>query len=402
MFTTRRNFVNTATLSGLSLTLPSVFYFHGTPAVNPPLMPTPDRVTKQNEAIVSQTTAIEPIIDPDLPIIDPHHHLWVLSKSFLRQIDSGDSVFTRGLAPVFHSHQRYLLDELLADVTSGHNVRATVCVECGTMYRASGPEAMRPVGEVEFANGIAAMAASGLFGEVKVCAGIIGAADLSLGDPVQDVLRAQIQAGCGRFRGVRGGAFSDPDSKIIGAGFAHPLLDKNFRVGFKWLHKLGLSFDALALEPQLPEVVDLARTFPDTQIILNHVGVPLGTSSYAGKREERFPIWRSNIRALAHCENVAVKLGGLADPLLGFKSWMAARRFTSEQLAAEWKPYIETCIEAFGANRCMFKSDFPIGSGVCSYAVLWNAYKRLAYSASKAEKNALFGETAERVYRLNI
>jgi predicted TIM-barrel fold metal-dependent hydrolase len=315
--------------------------------------------------------------------------LWFLSEEYFTQMQAQDGVMTRGWVAVYRSHARYLLDEILADVTTGHNVRATVFIECGAMYRARGPDAMKSVGEVEFANGVAAMAASEIFGNVKVCAGIVGDPNLSLGNAAEDVLRAHIQAGDGRYRGVR----------------SHPaggLLDKEFRTGFKWLHKLGLPFDALVLEPQLPDLIDLARAFPDTQIILNHVGILPGVASQASQREERFPVWRGNIRTLSACSNVVVKLGGLGMPLPGFKSFMSTPRFTSEQLAEEWKPYIDTCIEAFGANRCMFESNFPVDSGTCTYPVLWNAFKRLAAGASTAEKTALFSGTASRIYRLDI
>jgi L-fuconolactonase len=339
--------------------------------------------------MTNQPKSEEPVVDPDLPIVDAHHHLWVLTEGYLSRMQAQTDVMTPGWVAVYRSHARYLLDEFLADVTSGHNVRATVFVECGAMYRAGGPEAMKSVGEVEFANGVAAMAASGIFGSVKVCAGIVGDPNLGMGNAVEEILKAHIQAGDGRYRGVR----SHP---------ARGLLDPEFRIGFKWLHKLGLPFDALVLEPQLPDLIDLARAFPDTQIILNHVGILPGISSQASQRQERFPVWRANIRTLSGCGNVVVKLGGLGMPLPGFKSFMATPRFTSEQLAEEWKPYIETCIEAFGASRCMFESNFPVDSGTCSYQVLWNTFKRLAAGASTAEKTALFSGTAAKVYRLEI
>jgi predicted TIM-barrel fold metal-dependent hydrolase len=365
MSTTRRDFLGIAGVSGLGL------------AIGPTKL-----------AMANPPKSGEPIIDPDLPIIDAHHHLWVLTEDYFTRMEAQDDVMTRGWVAVYRSHARYLLDEFLADVTTGHNVRATVFVECGAMYRATGPEALKPVGEVEFANGVAAMAASKIFGNVKVCAGIVGNPNLSLGNAAEAILRAHIQAADGRFRGVRN----------------HPaggLLDKEFRSGFKWLSKFGLPFDALVLEPQLPDLINLARAFPDTQIILNHVGILPGAGRQGIQREERFPIWRDNIRTLSVCSNVVVKLGGLGMPLPGFKSFMSTPRFTSQQLAEEWKPYLETCIEAFGANRCMFESNFPVDSGTCTYPVLWNTFKRLAAGASAAEKTALFSGTAARVYRLD-
>jgi L-fuconolactonase len=346
--------------------------------------------------------ATESIIDPDLPIVDAHHHLWFQSEATLAAAEARRSILSLSLLPMYRSRARYLFDEYVADVRSGHNVRSTVFVDCRAMYRQCGPEAFKPVGEIEFANGVAAMGASGLFGEAKICAGIVGGIDLRLGDAVEDILKAYIQAGNGRFRGVRSaGVAHDPDERILGAsGVPHLLLDSKFRSGFKWLYRLGLSFDAWLLEPQLPELIDLARAFPATQIILNHVGAPLGVGSYLGKREERFSLWRDHIRKLSECSNVVVKLGGLGIPLGGFQSFMSTPPATSAELAAEWKPYIQTCIEVFGVDRCMFESNFPVDSATCSYAVLWNAFKRLTASASQDEKTALFSGTATRIYRL--
>jgi L-fuconolactonase len=344
----------------------------------------------------------EVILEPDLPIVDPHHHLWDRRAPGAPPIPLPDHPFSRIIA----DNPRYLLDEILKDLQSGHNIRATVFLECGAMYRASAPDALKCIGETEFVNGIAAMSASGLYGEVRICAGIVGHANLRLGDQVEDVLRAHIHAGNGRFRGIRHSASYDEDMSILGLmANRHPpglYRDATFRQGFAWLHKLGLSFDAWLLEPQLPDLVDLAHAFPDTQIVLDHVGTPLGVGRYEGKREERFGIWRDNIRALAKSENVSVKLGGLAMPFLGFPSFYSKPPASSEQLAKEWKPYIETCIEAFGVNRCMFESNFPVDSGCCTYPVLWNALKRVAQGYSAAEKTALFSGTAARVYRLAL
>ena len=346
--------------------------------------------------------ASEPILEPDLPIVDPHHHLWDRTAAAATPIPLPDHPFSK----IIRNNARYLLDELLKDLRSGHNVRATVYLECGAMYRASGPDALKCVGETEFVNGVAAMTASGVYGDVRACAGIVGHANLRLGDAVEDVLRAHIHAGNGRFRGIRHTASYDEDVNVLGLmANRHPpglYRDATFREGFKWLHKLGLSFDAWLLEPQLPDLIDLARTFPDTQIVLDHVGTPLGMARYEGKRDERFGIWKDNIKKLAKSENVTVKLGGLAMPFLGFPSFYATPPASSEQLAKEWKAYIETCIEVFGPDRCMFESNFPVDSGSCTYAVLWNALKRLAAGYSASEKTALFSGTAARVYRLAL
>jgi L-fuconolactonase len=357
-----------------------------------------------DNSMASQTDAVESIIEPDLPIIDPHHHLWFIPQATLDNApEHADEVWRRVITGL-RKNSRYLIDEFLADLKTGHNIRATVFIETHTMYRAHGPEYLKSTGEVEFANGVAAMAESGLFGDIKVCAAIVGAADLSLGDAVEEVLEAHIRAGGGRYRGVRNPAHYDADPNLFPT-YARPhlLLDPAFRAGFKHLHKFDLSFDVWIWEPQLPELIDLARTFPGTQIILNHVGGPLGSASYAGKREERFHIWWANIQNLAQCPNVAVKLGGLGStPIQGFKSFMADQPATSAELAVEWKPYIETSIEAFGVERCMFESDYPPGGGSGAYPVLWNAFKRIASGASADEKKALFSGTAAKIYRIDI
>jgi L-fuconolactonase len=341
----------------------------------------------------------ETINDPDLSIVDPHHHLWFWPRATIAAMCTPASPFWQML----NAKSRYLFDEFLTDAGAGHNICATVCVEAYAMYRRHGPESTRSVGEVEFINGVAAMAESGVFGDVKACAGIVGNVDLRLADAVEGVLLSHVHAGGGRYRGVRTPIAYDSDPELIPYGaftVPHILLDKKFRIGFRCLQKLGLSFDVWPLEPQIPEVVDLARAFPDTQIIHNHLGTPLGVGRYRGKREERFPAWHDNIRLLAKCENVAVKLGGLGMPILGFSSFLSNPPATSEQLASEWKPYVETCVEEFGVNRCMFESNFPVESSTCTYPVLWNAFKRVAAGASKDEKAALFSGTAIHVYRL--
>jgi predicted TIM-barrel fold metal-dependent hydrolase len=345
----------------------------------------------------------EAILEPELPIVDPHHHLWDRPTEILRNLPPSD----HGFMDIIREVPRYLLDELLADLKSGHNIRATVYMECGAMYRADGPDALRCVGETEFVGGIAAMTASGLYGDVRACAGIVGHVDLRLGaDVVEDALRSHIGAGHGRFRGIRQSASHDDDPGVLGplhgrvpAGLYR---DAKFREGFKVLGKLGLSFDAWLLEPQLPDLIDLARAFPQTTIVLDHVGTPLGIGRYEGKREERFAAWRDNIRALAKGDNVVVKLGGLPMPFAGWRKRWHEPRVSSEQLAGEWKPYIETCLEAFGPARGMFESNFPVDRFGSTYVTLWNAFKRLAKNYSPDEKTALFSGTAARVYRIAV
>jgi L-fuconolactonase len=349
---------------------------------------------------LTDATPFETILEPNLPIIDPHHHLWDWPEAVLaNRPDPGHAY-----AKVTRRTMRYLLHELLADLNSGHNIRATVFVQCRAMYKADGPAAFKPIGETEFVNGVAAMSASGLYGEVRACAGIVGHVDLTNGAAVCEVLEAHLRAGGGRFRGIRHSASHDADAAVLGPLSHTPpnlYYSTAFREGYAQLAKYGLSFDCWLLEPQLPQLIDLVRDFPDTPVILDHVGTPLGLASYQGRREQRFPIWRDSIRKLSALPNVAVKLGGLAMPFCNFPSFLQTPSAPSTQLAAEWKPYIETCIEAFGVQRCMFESNFPVDMGSCTYPVLWNAFKRLARDYSVAEKSALFSETAKRVYRLD-
>ncbi|MBV8978256.1 MAG: amidohydrolase family protein [Alphaproteobacteria bacterium] len=343
----------------------------------------------------------EPILEPEQPIVDPHHHLWDRPTAILKNLPPSD----HGFMDIIRDIPRYLLDELLADLNSGHNVVATVYMECGAMYRADGPEALRCVGETEFVNGVAAMSASGLYGPARACAGIVGHVDLRY-EGVEDVLRSHIAAGHGRFRGIRQSCSWDADPNVLGPLHGRVpeglYRDAQFRRGFACLAKLGLSFDAWLLEPQLPDLIDLARAFPDTTIVLDHVGTPLGIGAYAGRREERFGVWRENIRSLAKCENVHVKLGGLPMPFAGWRKRMAEKLPSSETLAQQWKPYIDTCIEAFSPARGMFESNFPVDRFGADYASLWNAFKRLATGYSASEKTALFSGTAKKVYRLNL
>ena len=323
----------------------------------------------------------EDVIDPERPIVDAHHHLW----------DRGG--------------QRYMIEEMAADIASGHNVIATVYVDCRSMYRAHGPEAFRPVGEVEFANGVAAMSASGSYGPAAICAGIVSHVNLLLGDDARPVLEAEITAGNGRFRGIRHSSAWDADLEVAGMYAERPkglLLDPTFRKGFACLAPLGLSFDAWLFHPQIGELADLARAFPDTKIVLDHCGGPAGIGSYANRREEIFANWRASIQEIAKCPNVVVKLGGLAMRLLGYDFHERPMPPSSEEAAAAWRPYIETCIEAFGPERSMFESNFPPDKGQCSYQVIFNAFKRIAAQYSEAEKTALFSKTAMDFYRLKL
>ena len=321
----------------------------------------------------------EPIIDPDLPIIDPHHHLWD------------------------RPGWRYLLDELLADLNSGHRIVATVFLQCRAMHRADGPEALRPVGETEFVNGVAAMSASGGYGPTKVCAGIVGHADLRLGARVDEVRAAHLRAGGGRFRGIRHGAARNAAIPLA-AGAPPPAEfgDPAFRAGFARLATHGLSFDAWLYHPQIDDLTALARAFPETAIVLNHVGGPLGIGEDAGRRDAAFARWATSVRALATCPNVCIKLGGLGMPFTNLGLHDGPEPPSSARLAEVSRPFFTTCIEAFGTDRCMFESNFPVDKESFSYAVYWNACKRLTQGASADERAALFSRTAARFYRLDL
>jgi L-fuconolactonase len=323
----------------------------------------------------------EAALESDLPIIDPHHHLWDTAH--------------RG---------QYFLPDLLSDIGGGHNIVATVFLECQAMYRAHGPEEMAPVGEVEFVNGIAAMSASGNYGPCRVAEAIIGYADLRLGARVRDVLEAEIAAGNGRFRGIRMGVSWDGDDRV--GKFAsrivppHLVRDATFREGFAQLAKLGLSFESWQYHPQLSDAADLARAFPDTTIILNHVGGVLGVGPYSGRRTEILAEWHADIKELAKCPNVNVKLGGIGMTSFGFEFHEREIPPSSQDLADAWRQYVEPCIEAFGVNRCMFESNFPPDKQSGGYTELWNAFKRITAGASAPEKKALYSGTAARVYRI--
>ncbi|MEN9684005.1 MAG: hypothetical protein RLZZ427_1756 [Pseudomonadota bacterium] len=337
----------------------------------------------------------EAILEPDLPIIDPHHHLWDL-RPLLTVFPEPHHPFIAAIA----RSPYYTFNELHADATSGHNVIATVFMECGAFYRAGASDAMKVLGETEYVNGVAAQSASGLYGNVRLCDAIIGHVDLRLGDGARDVLEAQM-ALTSRFKGIRHQGAWNADPDVLGPPFHAPeglYFDPAFRQGFAQLAPLGLTFDAWVLEPQLGDVLDLARAFPDQKIVLDHCGTPLGMASYHGKLHERFDIWRSAIRELAACPNVSVKLGGLAMSFAGMPDHGPEAGLSSEVLAAMWRPYIETCIEAFGPQRAMFESNYPVDKWGASYAVLWNAFKRLTHGASADEKRALYAGTAARFY----
>jgi len=322
---------------------------------------------------------VEEALDPGRPIVDAHHHLWDAPRP------------------------RYMFDDFLADLACGHNIVGSVFVDCRSMYRCEGPSDMRSLGEVEFVNGVAAMSASGGYGKTRVCEGIVGFGALHLGDGARPVLEALVQAGGARFKGVRHISAWDADPALGPPNPERPrglLADRNFRAGFAHLAPLGLSFDAFLYQTQIVELLDLARTFPDTAIVIDHVGTPLGIGTYADRRTELFAAWKADLAQLATCPNVSIKLGGLGMVLVGFDFHKRDRPPASVELADAWGPYIETCIELFGSRRCMFESNFPPDKATCSYGVLWNAFKRIVDGASEDEKTDLFSRSAARFYRL--
>lgn len=330
-------------------------------------------------------TRQEEAIDPDRPIVDAHHHL-----------------FDR-------PGWRYLLDDYVADTTTGHNLRASVYVQSRAMLRKHGPDDMKPVGETEFANGVAAMSASGAYGDARICAGIVGYADLRKGAAVRPLLEAHIAAAGGpawdggRFRGIRHIAVWDTDRAMMNPAYptTEDMLDRDaFRSGFAELAPLGLTFDAWLLFHQIPSLTRLARTFPETQIVVDHCGGIAGTGPYAGKRDDTFSIWSVALKKLATCTNVFMKLGGLGSRLPGFGFEEKPQAPSSTELADAWRPWMRTAIETFGADRCMFESNFPMDKGSMSWLVGWNAMKRIAADLSSTEKDDLFWRTATRFYRL--
>jgi len=324
----------------------------------------------------------EDALEPDLPIIDAHHHLWVRPGN------------------------RYLIDDFLAETRTGHNIKASVFVECGSFYRRTGPESMAPVGQVEFANGVAAMAASGTYGSTLVCAGIVGTGDLRAGAEVARVLDAQIAVAGERFRGIRFITKWDADEELNTGRYKPPrglMQDRNFRAGFATLAPRKLSFDAMVYHPQHLELADLARAFPDTTIVVNHVGGLIAhTRTYLARKEEAIAEWRSGMAELAKCPNVYVKLGGLGMSYLGLGFDRLEKPASSEDLAKAWGPLFKHCIDKFGPGRCMFESNFPPDRESVSYPVLWNAFKRIAAGYSADEKRALFYGAAAKAYRLNL
>jgi L-fuconolactonase len=332
-----------------------------------------------NQAWLDQYT--EAPIDPKYPIIDPHHHLWDAPRP------------------------RYLLDEVLADFRTGHNVVGSVFVECRAMYRTAGEDELKSIGETAFVSGIAAMSESGAYGPTRVCEGIVGYIDLRLGDKARGLLEKHVAVSDGRLRGIRNiiAWHENPEVRSTSVAYPRDLLENpGFQAGFAQLGRLGLVYDCWLYQSQLTDLAGFAKASPDTTIVVNHLGGPLGVGPYAGRRREAFAEWRKGLRLLAELPNTVVKIGGLGMRINGFGFHEHALPPSSEALADAWRDYIEETITAFGAHRCMFESNFPVDKGSYSYGVLWNAFKRLTSGASADDKADLFHRTAARTYRLSI
>lgn len=335
--------------------------------------------TPGTEAWHAQVT--EDIIDPERPIVDPHHHLWSGWKMKIPD---------------------YLLEDLWGDTGSGHKIEKTVFIECGANYRVTGPDHLKPVGETEFVADIAMQSASAI-SDKAVIAGIVSHADLTLGEALDEVLEAHEAAGKRLFRGIRHAGAHHPHPEEAFIAGRHPsglFLDEAFQAGVRLLGQRGYTYESWHYHTQLRDFYALAKAAPETTIILDHFGTPLGTKSFRKQREAIFQQWQADIVTLAECPNVYAKLGGLAMPDNGFGWHEAAKPATSDELVAAQKRYYLYTIECFGVDRCLFESNFPVDKLSISYAVLWNAFKKIVANFSEDEKHALFYGTAAKVYRL--
>ncbi|WP_213301971.1 amidohydrolase family protein [Paraburkholderia sacchari] len=323
----------------------------------------------------------EPVLEPSLAIVDAHHHLWDRQTG------------------------RYLADEFGKDVGSGHRIVSTVYVQCRSMLREHGPDAMKPVGEVEFVNGIAAMFASGAYGPAQCCEAIVGGADLTLGAELDAVLEAMLDVSGGRLRGIRNPLAWHASPDVSSSPVTPPrdlMANPAFQQGVRTLGRFGLSLDAWVYHTQLDELYDLARAAENLTVVIDHFGGPLGVGQHAGQRAEVHAEWTQKLARLAGLPNTRMKLGGAGMNVFGFDFATREHPPSSEELASAWRPYFETCVDLFGTDRCMFESNFPVDKGMFSYGVLWNAFKRLASAMSADEKKALFSGTAASTYRLAI
>jgi len=318
----------------------------------------------------------EEIIEPELEIVDAHHHLWI------------------------RNGHRYLMPEFADDIATGHNIIATVFAECGSMYRQDGPEELRSLGETEFVTGCAAMADSGVFGSAKICQGHISRVDLTLGERTRDLFHLHTERSGGRFKGIRFTTAWDASDKIANhAPAEHILLDPEVQAGGRVMADLGLTLDCWVYHPQLSDVAALAKAVPDLTIVLNHTGVPILGGPYKADPEQVRADWRRGIQEVASHDNVFIKLGAFPIRRSG-DTVDRTQPPSSEEVATAWKPWMTECIEAFGPSRSIFESNFPVQKLWSSYQVTWNAFKRIAASATPSEKEDLFKNAAKAAYRL--
>ena len=327
----------------------------------------------------------EEIIDPDLKIVDPHHHLWPAPSR------------SEGVPP----ENRYLLKDLWKDTDSGHNLVKTVFVECGQGFFETGLKAMKPVGETKFVCEVAEQAKLSL--SKAQIEGIVSHADMMLGSSVREVLEAHIEYGKGRFKGIRHGASWDESEEIRNSHsnpIRHIYLDDQFQQGIEQLDLLNLTLDAWNYHSQINELKQLAKAFPNLKIVQNHFGGPLGIGPYKDKKEEVFSVWSEAINELAECKNVYLKIGGLAMPINGWGWHKRSKPATSDELVESHGKYYLHAIKSFGSTRCMFESNFPVDKRSISYPVLWNAFKKISLEFSDEEKDYLFSKTAEEFYSI--
>ncbi|MDU9003259.1 amidohydrolase family protein [Sedimentitalea todarodis] len=317
----------------------------------------------------------EDIIDPEREIVDPHHHLW----------RHGDAV--------------YELDALHSDTGAGHNVVQTVYVECRSYYRSDGDPAFHPVGETAH---IARLAASIPAGKARI-AGIIAHADLRRPD-LSDLLDAHVKAGQGRLVGIRHSGARDPEPHrlmIPGRGDDGLYADPDFRRGVALLGERGLTYDTWHYHHQADAFLALAKAVPGTTLVLDHLGTPLGVGRFAGRRNTVHAVWKEDMTALARCPNVMAKLGGLSMPDNGWAWHERHRPPSSDELVAAQGAWFRHMIACFGPERCMFESNFPVDRVSVSYAVLWNAFKKIAMDHDADAQAHMFAGTARSVYGLS-
>jgi len=320
----------------------------------------------------------ESALDPDRPIIDPHHHLWRRNGS------------------------NYLLDDLWQDTQTGHRIEKTVFIECHAEYRKEGAEHLKPLGETEF---VAAQAEkSEQNNQRATIAGIVGHVDLRLAAKIEPILKAHIELGGGRFRGIRhaGAHATHPEGMtIIGRAPEGLYEDEGYRTGLRLLGEMGMSFDTWHYHYQNTSFINLAEACPGTTMILDHFGTPLGVGAFANKRQTIFTTWQRDIEAIAKCSNVIAKLGGLAMPDNGFGWSERASPPSSDEFADLQSPYYTHTIDCFGSERCMMESNFPVDKLSISYGVLYNGLKKIAGTYGDAEQHQLFYGTADKIYKLS-